>query len=122
MQTTNKPAKILRIFISNTDKFKHEPLYEVIIYAAKRNGLAGATALKGQMGYGASSQISNMRFWEVTEKIPIVVEIIDECYKIENFIEIIKPFFEKVQNGCLITVEDTQIVLSKPGVKPKKWF
>lgn len=116
------PAKILRIFISNTDKFKNEPLYEVIIYAAKRNGLAGATALRGQMGYGASSHVSNLRFWEVTEKIPIVIEIVDESSKIDNFIEIIKPFFDKVQNGCLITVEDIHIVLSKPGTKGTKWF
>ena len=50
-------AKRLRIYISSTDKFEHKPLYEVIVYAARKNGLTGATVLKGIMGYGASSEI-----------------------------------------------------------------
>ena len=61
-------AKVLRIFISNTDKFKHNSLYEMIIFAAKRYGLAGATVLKGVMGYGSSSVIHSVKFWEITEK------------------------------------------------------
>ena len=110
-------AKLLRIFISNTDKFKHAPLYEVIVYAAKRYNLAGATVLKGVVGYGGSSAVSSMKFWEITEKLPMVVEIVDEAEKIEQFAEIILPYFKKVQKGCMITVETANIILHKTGNK-----
>lgn len=110
-------AKTLKIYISSTDKFKNEPLYETLVFAAKRYNLSGATVLRGTMGYGKSSGISNVRFWEFTEKIPVVVEIVDTAEKIELFLKVIKPYFEKVTSGCLITLSDTQIILSKAGNK-----
>jgi uncharacterized protein len=112
-------AKLLRIFVSSTDKFKHTPVYEMIVYAAKRYGMAGATVLKGVMGFGASSNISSVKLWEVTEKLPVIIEIVDESNKINSFIESIKPFFDKIKNGCVITVEDTKVVLFKTGIKSK---
>ena len=108
-------AKRLRIYISSTDKFEHKPLYEVIVYAARSYGITGATVLKGIMGYGASSEIYSDKLWEISEKIPLVVEIIDESHKIDSFIESIKPLFEKVGKGHIITVEDTSIVLHRTG-------
>jgi len=110
-------AKLLRIFISSTDKFKHTPLYEMLVFAAKRYGLVGATVLRGVMGFGGSSAISSMKFWELTEKLPIVVEIVDESEKIEKFTEIILPYFDKIRYGCMITVEKANIVLFKKGKK-----
>lgn len=110
-------AKILRIYISSTDKFKHTPLFEMIVYAAKRYGISGATVLKGVMGYGGSSSISSAKFWEITEKLPMVVEIIDEPAKIDWFLGIIKPFFDKIRNGCVITTENTHVCFYKTGVK-----
>lgn len=112
-------AKLLRIFISNTDKFKHAPLYEVIVFAAKHYELAGATVLRGIMGFGGSSVISSTKFWEITEKLPIVVEIVDESEKIEKFAQTILPYFEKVKNGSIITIEEVNIVLDKTGNKFK---
>ena len=106
---------ILRVFISNTDKFKHNLMYEMIVFAAKRYGLAGATVLKGVMGYGASSKIHSAKFWEITEKLPVVIEIVDEAGKIEQFTEKILPWFEKLRYGCMITVEKATIVLFKTG-------
>lgn len=103
-------AKLLRIFISNTDTFKHRPLYEMVVYAAKRYGMAGATVLKGTMGYGSSSVIRSVKFWEITEKLPLVIEIIDEAEKI-------LPWFEKLRYGCLISVEKAEILLYKQGEK-----
>ena len=114
-------AKVLRIFISNTDKFKHNSLYEMIIFAAKRYGLAGATVLKGVMGYGSSSVIHSVKFWEITEKLPVVIEIVDEAEKIEKFTEKILPWFEKLGYGCMITVEEVNLVLYKQGSK-KNFF
>lgn len=110
-------AKLLRIFISNTDKFKHNLLYEMVVFAAKRYGLAGATVLKGVMGYGSSSVVRSVKFWEITEKLPIVIEIVDESEKIEKFTEKILPWFEKLRYGCMITVEKANIVLYKQGTK-----
>lgn len=110
-------AKILRIFISNTDKFRHTPLYEVLVFAAKRYGLAGATVLKGSMGYGSSNVIRSVKFWELTEKLPMVVEIVDEADKIDQFTEKILPWVEKLRYGCLITTEEANIVLHKQGSK-----
>lgn len=121
---TNTEAKLLRIFISSTDKFKHTPLYEVIVFAAKRYGLSGATVLKGVMGFGGSNMISNVKFWELTEKLPVVIEIVDEAGKIEKFAETIIPYFEKIRNGGLITIEKATILLYKQGkknsIKPNK--
>jgi PII-like signaling protein len=114
---TSSEAKLLRIFISNTDKFKHQPLYEVVVFAARRYGMAGATVFKGMMGYGSSSVIRSVRLWELTEKLPLVVEIIDDADKIDDFLKKILPWFEKVPFGCLITTEKVDIIIHKQGRK-----
>jgi PII-like signaling protein len=106
-------ASLMRIFISNTDKFKHAPLYEMIVFAAKRYGLAGATVLKGTMGFGSSSVVRSSKFWEITEKLPVVIEIVDETQNIDAFAEKIIPWFEKLRYGCMITVEKVNIVYYK---------
>ena len=120
MEITDE-VKLLRIFISSTDKFKHAPLYEVVVFAAKRYGLAGATVLKGFMGFGASSVVNSQKLWDITEKLPIVIEMVDEATKIDGFVESILPYFEKIPKGGLITLEKVNIVLHKPGVK-KSFF
>ncbi len=106
-------VKMLRIFIGSTDKFKHTSLYEVIVFAAKRYGLAGATVLKGIMGYGANSKIYCEKLWEISENTTVVIEIIDIESKIKNFYNIILPYFEKTHSGCIITIENVQVLLYK---------
>ena len=108
-------ARLLRIFLSSTDKFEHQPLYEVIVFAAKRYGITGATVLKGVMGFGASSAVYSPTYWEITEKVPMVVEIVDDSEKIEKFIESISPYFDNINKGCMITVEKATIILHKQG-------
>jgi uncharacterized protein len=110
-------AKRLRIYISSTDKFEHSPLYEVIVYSARKHGLTGATVLKGIMGYGASSEIYSNKLWEISEKIPLVVEIIDDPEKIDSFFESIKPLFEKIGKGHIITADETTVLMHRPGNK-----
>lgn len=112
----------LRIHISNTDKFKNNLLFEVIVFAAKRYGLAGVTVFKGIMGYGASSVVHSVKFWEISEKLPVVVEIVDEVDKIEAFKIRILPWLDKIRNGCLVTSEKVDVVLSKPGKKKSAFF
>lgn len=108
-------AKRMRIYISSTDKLRHTPLYEEIVFAARRSGLAGATVLKGIMGYGASSKIYSNKAWELTEKVPLIIEIIDIPEKIDSFYEIIKSFLEDAGKGRIITVEETGILMHQPG-------
>lgn len=110
-------ASILRIYISSTDKFKYAPLYEVIVFAARRNKLAGATVLRGIMGFGASSRVYSLKFWEIEEKVPLVVEIIDTPEEIARFVKIISPYFDKVNKGVLITTENVSLILTKKGKK-----
>jgi len=110
-------AKRLRIYISSTDKFEHKPLYEAIVYSAREQGIAGATVLKGIMGYGSSSEVYTNKLWEITEKVPLVVEIIDESHKIDLFIKSNKNFFEKIGKGHIITMDDTTIIMHKTGKK-----
>lgn len=109
-------AKRLRIYISSTDKFRHTPLYEEIVFAAKKSGIAGATVLKGIMGYGASSEIYTGKLWELSEKMPLVVEIIDSPEKIDTFFDSIKPMFEATGKGHMITVDETIILVHKAGI------
>jgi PII-like signaling protein len=116
MNPGNK-AKRLRIYISSTDKFKHTPLYEVIVFAARRYGITGATVLKGIMGFGASSEIYSNKLWEISEKLPLIVEIIDEPHKIDTFFESIKPYFDKIGKGHIITVDETTVLMHKTGIK-----
>ncbi len=110
-------VKRLRIYISSTDKYDHSPLYEVIVYLARKQGLAGATVLKGIMGYGASSEVYTNKLWEITEKVPLVVEIIDEPDKVDAFYIVLKPIFEKAGKGHIVTVDVTNILLHSSGRK-----
>ena len=114
---TSDDVKVLRIYTSSTDKLKHTPLYEMLVFTARRNGMAGATVHKGVMGYGGSSIVHSAKFWETNDKLPVVVEIIDESSKIEIFCEVIKPYLESVRYGCLVTIEDVHVILYKAGRK-----
>ncbi len=110
-------AKRLRIYISSTDKIEHRPLYEVIVYSARERGIAGATVLKGIMGYGSSSEIYTNKLWEITEKVPLMVDIVDEADKIDAFLEYLNPLFEKCGKGHIITVDETVVIVHKTGMK-----
>jgi len=114
---TNDNIKVLRVYTSSTDKLKHTPLYEALVFAARRNGMAGATVLKGVMGYGGSSVVHSAKFWETNDKLPVVVEIVDESSKIEAFFELIKPYLDSVRYGSLVTVEDARVLYYKEGRK-----
>lgn len=116
METGEKAGR-LRIYISSTDKFRHSPMYETIVFAAKDYGISGATVFRGIMGYGSSSEIHSNKLWEISEKMPVVVEIVDEMPKILSFFDSIKPYFEKIGKGHLITIEETRILIHKAGWK-----
>lgn len=107
----------MRIYLSSTDTFRHSPLYEVLVFAARRYGLSGATVIKGTMGFGTSSVVHSLKFWEVNDKLPMIVELVDEETRILKFMENIKPWLEKVRYGSLVTIEKVDVVFMKTGTK-----
>jgi hypothetical protein len=113
----NTEAWVLRIFIGSTDQVNQTPLYEYIVLQAKKKGIAGATVIRGIMGFGASSVIHSYKFWEVSDKVPLVVELVDVEDKIRAFYEILRPPLESMKYGCLVTLEKTTVLLYKSGQK-----
>ena len=103
-------SKLLRIFLGEADRIGHHKLYEAIVKAAKENGLAGATVLKGIMSFGASTRIHRARFIELSEDLPIVVEIVDMAEKIDSFLDVVNELFELCGKGGLITVEKVDVL------------
>ena len=114
-----KEAVRLRIYISSTDRFKHSLLSETLVFAARRYGLAGATVIRGNMGYGSSSVVHSSKLWEISGKVPVVIEMVDDQDRINQFLNVVRPWFDKIPTGCLITSETVNIVLFKHGVRKR---
>lgn len=108
-------AKLLRIFIGESDKAGNRPLYEAIVYEAKKQGLAGATVLKGVMGYGANSRVHTAKLFDISADLPMVVEIVDSEEKIRAFTLIVEQLFESTRSGGLITIEKAEVIRYKAG-------
>lgn len=99
-------GSLLRIFIGEADKQEGKPLYEWIVLEAREQGLAGATVLRGMMGFGANTrQIHTFRFDTLSEDLPVVIEIVDTSEKLDAFVQLIEPH---VKAG-LVTLEKVQI-------------
>ena len=108
-------AKLLRIFIGESDKAGSIPVYEKIVMEARKNGLAGATVFKGIMGFGRASRIHTSKILRLSEDLPLIIEIVDEKTKIENFIPLLDKMFEEGKIGGLITVEKADIIKYTSG-------
>ncbi len=107
---------ILKIYASSTDKIGFDLLYEHIVVQAKKKGIAGVTVYRGIMGYGLSNnQIESSRFWELTEKLPVVIEMIDKTETLEAFYLFIKTDLENLPKGCLVTMHPVEIKFQKTG-------
>ena len=105
----------LKIKASTTDKIGSKLLYQYLVEKAKDKGISGATVFRGIMGYGTSSKIHSSRFWELTEKLPVIVELVDETDKLEEFYRGIADELMQMPKGCLVTMEATDILLQKRG-------
>jgi len=103
-------AKLLRIFIGESDKSHSMPVYEKIVRQAKEAGLAGATVIKGIMGYGGSSRIHTTKLLALSDDLPLIIEIVDKIEKIEDFLPTLDEIFEKANCGGLITVEKAEVL------------
>lgn len=103
-------AKLARIFVGDTDKIGHIPVYEKIVLEARKAGLAGATVFKGIMGYGKNSVIHTSKILVLSEDMPVVIEIVDEIDKAEKFLSVLHEIFEEAKSGGLITLEKVDII------------
>src|SRR5688500_3311792 len=110
----NGQSKLLRIFIGESDKIGHQYLYESILLAARKNGMAGGTVLKGMMSFGASSRIHVARLIELSEDMPVIIEIVDHNEKIDAFLPVVNDLFERCGKGGLITLEKVDVMYYKP--------
>ena len=99
-------GKLLRIFVGEADRWEGKPLYQAIVEAARQRGLAGATAWKGFMGFGASSRVHTAKVLRLSEDLPVVIEIVDAADQSEAFLPTLD---EMVQEG-LVTLERAEVI------------
>ncbi len=106
---------ILKIYASTTDKIGSKLLYEHIVHQAKSAGVSGVTVYRGIMGFGLSSKIVSSKFWELTEKLPVMIEMIDSTDKLEEFYQSIENDLQDMKKGCMAVIEPVTVKLRKPG-------
>lgn len=99
-------AELLRIFIGESDKLHGRPLYEVIVEDARRRGMAGATVLRGVLGFGASSRIHTAKILRLSEDLPMVIEIVDKPERIAEFL----PDLDAMIGEGLVTLEKVRVI------------
>ncbi len=97
---------LLRIFIGESDKHGHRPLYEAIVLRAREAGLAGATVIRGVMGFGKNSVLHTAKILRLSEDLPMVIEIVDSLQKIESFL----PELNAMITDGLVTLERVRVI------------
>lgn len=108
-------AVLLRVFIGESDKLGHLPLYEAIVKQARDAGLAGATVLKGVLGYGATARIRTHKILDLSADMSLIIEIVDEEHKITAFQQDLAEIFTQAGCGGLVTLENIRVVHYLPG-------
>ena len=106
-----KQALLLRIFIGENDKHEGRPLYEAIVLKARETHLAGATVLRGPMGYGHSSRLHTTKILRLSEDLPLLIEIVDSEEKINGFL----PTLDAMMSSGLVTLEKVQVLQYGPN-------
>ena len=109
--TLPSSGQILRIYIGESDRWHHQPLYEAIVLKARETGLAGATMLRGAMGFGASSRLHTAKILRLSMDLPIVIEIVEAREKISAFL----PILDEMVTDGLVTLEEVSILKYRAG-------
>ncbi len=99
-------AELLRIFIGESDKWQGKPLYEVIVEEARKRNMAGATVLKGVLGFGADSRLHTAKILRLSEDLPLVIEIVDRPERIAEFLPLLDTMIEE----GLVTLEKVRVI------------
>lgn len=107
---------LLRIFLGESDKYHGRPLYEWIVLKAREQGLAGATVLRGMMGFGAHSRLHTFKIERLSEDLPIIIEFVDTREKLETFLSLIDNVIEE----GLATLEKVTIHFYRSGAEPSR--
>ena len=102
---------LLRIFIGESDRWQHKPLYEAIVLKAREMHLAGATVLRGPMGFGKSSRLHTAKILRLSMDLPLVIEIVDSEEKINTFL----PVLDDMIGGGLVTLEKVKVIDYRAG-------
>lgn len=110
MQIPND-AMLLRIFIGESDRWQHKPLYEAIVLKAREMHLAGATVLRGPMGFGKASRLHTSKILRLSMDLPLVIEIVDSEEKINAFL----PLLDQMVGGGLVTLERVKVIDYRAG-------
>ena len=104
-------AVLLRIYVGESDRWQHQPLYEAIVLKARELHLAGATVLRGPMGFGAASRIHTAKILRLSMDLPIVIEIVDTEEKVKAML----PFLDEMMGGGLVTLEKIKVMHYREG-------
>ncbi|MBI3851562.1 MAG: DUF190 domain-containing protein [Verrucomicrobia bacterium] len=109
-------AVLLRIFLGESDRCNHQPLYEAIVLKAREMHLAGATVLRGPMGFGKSSRLHTAKLLRLSMDLPLVIEIVDTEETIQGFL----PVLDRMMRGGLVTLEKAKVIdyRGDPDVRP----
>ena len=110
MQIPND-ALLLRIFIGESDRWQHQPLYEAFVLKAREMHLAGATVLRGPMGFGKASRLHTAKILRLSMDLPLVIEIVDADEKINAFL----PVLDEMIGGGLVTLEKVRVINYRAG-------
>ena len=106
---------LLRIYIGELDKWQHTPLYEAIVLKAREMGLAGATVLRGPMGFGAHSRMHTAKILRLSEDLPVLIEIVDQDERVQEFL----PELDKMIGDGLVTAEKVRVIRYQATPKPE---
>src|SRR5215472_6852386 len=106
-----KDALLLRIFIGESDRWQHKPLYEAIVLKAREMHLAGATVLRGPMGFGKASRLHTAKILRLSMDLPLGIEIVDSEEKINSFM----PVLDEMIGGGLVTLEKVKVIDYRAG-------
>ena len=109
--TLPSSGQILRIYIGESDCWNHQPLFEAIVLKAREAGLAGATVLRGAMGFGASSRLHTAKILRLSMDLPVLIEIVDTPEKISGFL----PSLDEMVTEGLVTLEEIRILKYRAG-------
>ena len=104
-------AVLLRIFIGESDRWNHQPLYEAIVKKAREMHLAGATVLRGPMGFGKSSHVHTAKILRLSMDLPMIIEIVDTEEKVNAFL----PVLDEMMGGGLVTIEKAKVIRYRHG-------
>jgi PII-like signaling protein len=112
-------ATLLRIFTGDSDRVHGKCLYEAIVEAARKEGMAGATAYRGIESFGASHSIHTLKIFALSGDLPIIIDIIDNDENIEKFLPLLNELIDKSGKGGLIITEEVNVLRYKSGEKYK---